>query len=298
MNTYIAKNTIDDYLADNELNARIYEVLLNFQDSETHCRNKLKKSPFEIFNQVYDICDELQKESHPEEKVPQIYDRLRANFLLCETNVVLSCVYVICFFSDLQNPNLHYSLNRIKQTIDKGYLKEFEQLINDELTRIATTTDCFENLKIEADKIPNLTQRKIFYANFLTHYKQTHNTPNIVQQISDEVDLIQLKIDCFSTPKHEKTSVETESVEVASAKVRSVVLMELLKELKISTANNDLSKICKLISFLIGSSYHNIYKDMKNGVNFSKIHIKHIDEVNQILISLNATFSIDMQKQY
>ena len=61
MNTYIAKNTIDDYLADNELNARIYEVLLNFQDSETHCRNKLKKSPFEIFNQVYDICDELRQ---------------------------------------------------------------------------------------------------------------------------------------------------------------------------------------------------------------------------------------------
>jgi hypothetical protein len=294
------QKTIDDYINDNHLNDHLYQLLLNFQDCETHCRSKLKKTPLEIFNTVYSICDELQKESHPEEKVPQILERLREHekFLLCEANVVLSCVYVILLFSECKNSNLHYAVNRIKQATDCGYLKEFEPLINDELIRIATTTDCFYTLKIQADKILDLTRRKLFYADFLTHYKQIHDTPDIQQQVSVEIDNIQLKIDfsCNNTQTPEQD--ELGDVDVACIKVRSVVLQKLLKEMQISTANTDLTKIAEVTAFITGGSYQNIYKDMKKGIHFTNFHTKHIENANKIFAKLNISISIDMATQY
>jgi hypothetical protein len=298
--THNTPKTIDDYIK-NELNARIYQVLLNLQDSETHCRNKLKKPPLEIFDTAYSICDELQKENHPEEKVLQICNRLRAkeNFWLCETNVVFSCVYVILFFSDCQNPNLHYSLNRIKQTIDKGYLKEFEKLINDELTHIATTTDCFENLKLEADKISDLTTRRLFYNDFLTHYKQTHNKPNILQQISDEIDNIQLKMNVsIKTETTEIAPIENDDVDVTCIKVRLVLCMELLKGVQVSQATHDRTKISRFVALLTGSGYHKIRKELQKGITFSKYHYEQIDEANKILADLKISISIDKDKPY
>jgi hypothetical protein len=297
------QKTINDYINNNALNSRIYQVLLNFQDSGAHCRNKLKKPPLEIFDMAYSICDELQNENHPEEQVSQIFDRLRTQkkVLLCEANVVFSCVYVILFFSDNPNPYLCYSLNRIKQTIDKGYLGEFEQLINDELTHIATTTDCFEDLKVKADKILDLTKRKLFYNDFLTHYKQTHNKQTILEKISEEVDNIQLKID-LST-KTETTEIETiendEIVDVAFIKVRLVLLMELFKGgVQISPAIHDRTKISRLAAFLTGSGYHKVLKDLQTGIRFSERHHAKIDEANQILSDLKIPISIDKAKPY
>jgi hypothetical protein len=86
--------------------------------------------------------------------------------------------------------------------------------------------------------------------------------------------------------------------EVASTKVRSVVILEILKQLQLGIAHNDLTKICKLISFLTGNSYNSIYNEMQKGIYFSKFHGKQIDEANRILAELNASISIDKDKQY
>ena len=72
----------------------------------------------------------------------------------------------------------------------------------------------------------------------------------------------------------------------------------MLKQMQLGTAHNDLSKICKLITFLTGNSYNSIYNEVQKGTYFTKFHSKQIDEVNKILEELNALISIDINKQY
>ncbi|MDR1198163.1 MAG: hypothetical protein LBK94_04010 [Prevotellaceae bacterium] len=89
-----------------------------------------------------------------------------------------------------------------------------------------------------------------------------------------------------------------QSRSIASIKVRSVVILELLKQMQLGTVHNDLTKICKLIAFLTGNSYNSIYNEMQKGIYFSKFHGKQIDEANKILEELNASISINKNKQY
>ena len=84
----------------------------------------------------------------------------------------------------------------------------------------------------------------------------------------------------------------------ASIKVRSVIILEILKQMQLGTAHNDLTKICKLIAFLTGNSYNNIYNEIQKGIFFSKFHNRQIEEANKILKELNASIAIDKDKQY
>jgi hypothetical protein len=145
------------------LNSRIYQILLYLQDSTANGRHKLKRQPLEIFNQAYAICEELQREKHPEEKTMQIWDKLRNTFLSYETSVIFSCVYIILYFTEKKNPDMKYFLNRIKQKIDSIYFQEFEPLLKEELTYITALPANFEFLKTEADKISDLDKRELFY---------------------------------------------------------------------------------------------------------------------------------------
>lgn len=296
MTNYTPKTSIDEYIDKSELNSRIYQTLLYLQDSTANGRHKLKRQPLEIFNQAYAICEELQAEKHPEETAVPIWDKMRNVFLSYETSVIFSCVYVILFFSSKKNPNMKYFLNRIKQKIDSIYFQEFEPLLKEELTYITTLPANFEFLKIEADKISDLDKKELFYTDYLTRYKQAKNRGNILQQISDEIDLIKRTKELSTTES--LTVSEKENTEVAPIKVRSVVILELLKKLQLGTAHNDLTKICKLIAFLTGNSYNSIYNELQKGISFSKTHSRHIDEANKLLSELNASISINKNKQY
>jgi len=297
MNNCAPKTTIDEYIDKSELNSRIYQVLLYLQDSTANGRHKLKRQPLEIFNQAYAICEELQKVKHPEETAVPIWDRLRNSFLSYETSVIFSCVFVILSFTSKGNPNMKYFLNRIKQKIDSIYFQEFEPLLKEELTYITALPASFEFLKSEADKIPDLDKRELYYTDYLTRFKQAKSKGNILQQINDEIELIKRTKELSSIEKP-ATVTDKENTDVASIKVRSVVIFELLKKIQLGTAHNDLTKICKLIAFLTGNSYNNIYNEIQKGVNFSKFHSKQIDEANKILAELNASISIDKNKQY
>ena len=91
---------------------------------------------------------------------------------------------------------------------------------------------------------------------------------------------------------------EKENPNVASIKVRSVIILELLRKMQIGPAQNDLTKICKLTAFLTGNSYNSIYNEMQKGICFSKFHSKQIDEANKIFEELNASIAIDKNKRY
>ena len=101
------------------------------------------------------------------------------------------------------------------------------------------------------------------------------------------------------TPEKDNPNACTEqSRSIASIKVRSVVILEILKQMQLGMAHNDLTKICKLIAFLTGNSYNNIYNEVQKGIYFSDFHSKQINEANRILEELNASISIDKNKQY
>jgi len=289
MKKYKPKTDIGEYTNNNELNARIYQVLLNFQNSKTHCRNKL--NPLKIFNKVYAICEQLEQEQHPEQTISKIWHKLRRErFLLCETNVIFSCVYVVLLFSKKENPNMQFFLNSCRQRIDEDYFQEFEHLIREELTQITPLTDDFEELKKEADKITDLNQRELFYIEFLTHRHQSENKGNIVKQVIEEISLIQRT--------KELTTIEKDTLNSASMKIKAVVILELLKGLQLGPANNDLSKISRLITYLTDFSYNSVYRALQGGICFTDFHNEQIAEVNKILTELNATISININKQY
>jgi hypothetical protein len=281
---FTPKTTIDEYIDNSELNSRIYDVLLRLNECKI-CQKQRK--PLDIFHQAYAICDELQHEKHPEETVSMIWDRLRSEngFLLCETNIIFSCVYVILFFSGKENRNIKYCLTCIKCRIDAGYFREFEPLIREELTGITAQTTDFETIKVEADKIKNLNQRELFYMEYLTQYKQSHTKGDISQQISDEIALIRLT--------KELTGIENDNSHALSNKVRAVATMELLKTIGIDTAHYDLSKICRLVVLITGTGYTSMYSDLRKGIQLTEYHNSEIDEVNKIFSDLNLSISID-----
>jgi hypothetical protein len=265
MSNYTPKTIIDDYIDESELNSRIYQILLYLQDSKGNGRYKLKRQPLEILNQAYAICEELQGEKHPEELVQPLWDSLRQQFLAYETSVIFSCVYVILFFTSKDNPNMRYFLNRIKQKIDSIYFQEFEPLLNEELTCITALPANFEQLKTEADKIQDLDKRELFYTDYLTRHKQAKSKGNISQQISDEIELIKRTKELSFAEKTNNPTVEENAA--IPLKVRSVVILELLKKMQCGTAHNDLTKICKLIAFLTGNSYDRIYNELQKVID-------------------------------
>ena len=105
----------------------------------------------------------------------------------------------------------------------------------------------------------------------------------------DICGIVEKKIQILQQPNE---APEKDNPDVASIKVRSVIILELLKKMQLGTAHNDLTKICKLIAFLTGNSYNSIYNEVQKGICFSNFHGRQIDEANKILEELNASISI------
>jgi len=112
----------------------------------------------------------------------------------------------------------------------------------------------------------------------------------------DTCGIIERKIKILQ--QFEQEATEKENPNVASIKVRSVVILELLRNMHLGPAQNDLTKICKLLAFLTGNSFKSIYNEMQKGISFSKFHSQQIAEANEIFKELNASISIDINKQY
>jgi len=106
------------------------------------------------------------------------------------------------------------------------------------------------------------------------------------------------KIKLLEQAEQEQETTETENLNVASIKVRSAVVLELLRNMELGRAQNDLSKICRLTSFLTGGSFNRIYNEMQKGIFFTDFHDKQIEEANKIFKDLNASISIDKNKEY
>ena len=266
--------------------------MLNFKNSKAHCKHKFKKKPVEIFDQAYEICAELEREKHPEQKISKIWGRLRKKekISLCETHIIFSCVYVILLLTETKNPNIQFFLSCCRQRIDDGYFLEFEHLIREELTQKTAETDDIEALKKVAEKIYDLNERELFYIGHLEHHKQIQHKGNIVEQIIDAIECIR--------QTRALTAIAKDTTDLATMKVKSIVILELLTKMQLGKSRNDLSKICRLIAYLTDISYNSVYNAMQNGVCFTDHHKEEIKKANKILKDLNTLISIDIDKQY
>ena len=121
---------------------------------------------------------------------------------------------------------------------------------------------------------------------------QKHYPHDICGIVEKKIQILQQPAE---PPEKDNGEVPAQS---ASIKLRSVIILELLKKMQLGAAHNDLTKICRLIAFLTGGSYRSIYNEIQKGVCFSKFHTTQIDEANKILADLNASISIDKNKQY
>ena len=141
---------------------------------------------------------------------------------------------------------------------------------------------------LEQNSFSNQKQIELLHVvNYALHKK--HYPQDICGIVERKIKLLELT---------EQGATEKESTDTASIKVRSVIILEMLKQMQLGAAHNDLTKICKLIAFVTGNSYNSIYNEMQKGVYFSNFHSKQLDEANKIFKELNASISIDKDKQY
>ena len=296
MNSYNYKYDLDDFIENDELNTQIYGVLLALQDGAPN-RIKLKRDIIHMFNKMYEMCHIIRQDKHPEMYFQNYWDKARAEHTSYETSIIFSGVYLILSLRPGTSINLSICLNRIKAKIDPAYLEPFEPILNSGKAYAdgkALPPD-FAFLKFEADKIEDLSKRELFYQEYQTRYKQAQNQGDILKQIEDEIKLIERT---KALTDQENVEIPTESEKGASSKVRAVVIMEMLKQMGKGKSANDLSAICRLVSFLTNQSEKKLYNEAQKGILLSSYHDAEISQANEILKSLNISISIEKNKDY
>jgi hypothetical protein len=296
MEAYQAKFDLDDFIENDELNTQIYGALLLLQDGAQN-RYKMKRDVVYMFNKVYEMCHTIRQQKHPEQYFYEYWNKLRAEHTSYETSIVFSAVYVILSLRPQTESNLMLCLTRIKTKIDPAYYEVFEPIVSNGKAYADNRTlpADFSFLKSEADKIQDLAERELFYQEYLTRYRQAQNQGDILKQIEDEIKLIE-RTKVLSTL--EEKEIPTENDKGVSGKIKAVVIMELLKQLGKGKATNDLSAICRLISFLTNQSEKKLYNEAQKGITLTAYHNDEIKQVNEILKSLNISFSIEKDRGY
>jgi len=294
MENYKPKFSIDDFIDGNELNNQIYGVLMDLQDGH-NVQYKLKLDIVFVFNKVYEMCHIISNTAHPEQYAPDYWNKIRNEQLSYETSIIFSAVYIILFIQN--NPKLAHCLRRIYQKIDPSYFAAFEPILNNSMAYADNRTlpADFAFLKSEADKISDLSERELYYQEYQTRYKQAKNQGNILQQIEDEIKFIERTRELSTTDSEEIPADEENNL---SGKVKYIIISELLKQMGKGKANNDLSAICRFVSFLTGLSEKRLYNEAQKGIILSDYHSKEIEQANKLLSSLNISFTIHKDKEY
>lgn len=296
MDNYKLKYDLDDFIENDELNTQIYGVLLSLQDGVSN-RYKLQRDIIYMFNKMYEICHKIRQEKHPEMHVPNYWGAIRSEHTSYETSIISSCVYLILSLRPETTTNLSICLNRLKSVIDITYFELFEPILisGKAYADGSALPPDFAFLKSEADKIEDLSKRELYYQEYQTRYKQVQNQGNILRQIEDEIKLIERT---KALTVQENIEIPTESEKGASSKVRAVVIMEMLKQMGKGKSANDLSAICRLVSFLTNQSEKKLYNEAQKGILLSSYHDAEISQVNEIMKSLNISISIEKNKDY
>ena len=87
-------------------------------------------------------------------------------------------------------------------------------------------------------------------------------------------------------------------IEQGTLKVQSAVLLEIMKKAGLNREYIDYTSITRLVSYLTGKSYNNIYNETKPGIEFTKYHKKEIDNANKLLSEVGFDIAISTDEKY
>ena len=296
MDSYNLKYDLDNFIENDELNTQIYGVLLALQDGAPD-RYKLQRDIIYMFNKMYEMCHKIRHDKHPEMYAPNYWGTIRSEHTSYETSIIFSGVYLILSLRPETTTNLSICLNRLKSKINLTYFELFEPILNSGKAYAdsrALPPD-FLFLKTEANKIEDLSKRELYYQEYQTRYKQAQNQGDILRQIEDEIKLIERT---KALTIQDNNEIPFENDKGVSGKVRAVVIMEILKLMGKGKSANDLSVICRLVSFLTNQSEKKLYNEVQKGILLSSYHDAEISQVNEIMKSLNISISIEKNKDY
>ncbi len=96
----------------------------------------------------------------------------------------------------------------------------------------------------------------------------------------------------------EEKELNDESSELAPNKVRAKVLLEILKQCGLGLDEQDMTKVVRLVGFIIGASAKRLRNNMTSydGLKLTKKqHGKHVENVNNILSQMNAKIRLECE---
>lgn len=123
------------------------------------------------------------------------------------------------------------------------------------------------------------------------------NESVISEQLFSKTDAIVTQFLKSDKINKNESMVDTE-INNPPLKVKTVAMLELLKLMKKGKSHNDLSKICRFVSFLTGQSYDKIYNDAQKGIVLTKYHKKDIDKINKIFKELTIDVELKTDIEY
>ncbi len=123
---------------------------------------------------------------------------------------------------------------------------------------------------------------------------------NMMDRVSNEISKY-LKSKGFiieDTVESLTSDDETDNQKKGNSKIKTVILLELLKKINKGSNVNDMSKICNLIAYLIGASSKKTYNNVTAGIQFTQHHKNELESVNSLLSNLNIDIKLETDKIY
>ena len=95
--------------------------------------------------------------------------------------------------------------------------------------------------------------------------------------------------------KEEEEEVNDENSQYAPNKVRAKVLLEILEQCGLGLDQQDMTKVARLVGFIIGASSNSLRNTLTTGnglILSNKQHGKHVEEVNKLLAEMKSKIKL------
>jgi hypothetical protein len=98
--------------------------------------------------------------------------------------------------------------------------------------------------------------------------------------------------------KEEEEEVNEENSKYAPNKVRAKVLLEILEQCGLGLDQQDMTKVVRLVGFIIGASPNSLRNNLTTGnglILSDKQHGKYVEEVNKLLAEMKSKIKLNCE---
>lgn len=145
-------------------------------------------------------------------------------------------------------------------------------------------------------------------------YRDYHAIHNFIRLRADMIGIDELKdwitqymvcntylyddIMDYLEEKDEEEETNEKDSKIAPNKVRAKVLLEILEQCGLGLDQQEMTKVTRLVGFIIGSSPNSLRNNLTtgNGLSLSeKQHGKHVEEVNKLLAEMKSKIKLECE---